>query len=191
MLVGFEVDACLPPESTSVDDVTAQSSGLAVTSSPSSKSEDVNGIRIIQSGRLVPQSSLLEIKTKSAFYFQGIDWNNYLPQLVISQTPNLVLGLHTRGTFGEVVHKRTDDADVSAEQRKLEGRLSLLRMLLGSIIALTKSYGKEKRFALVYRDQKLRLYEKKVPLSCLPEEWLSRFEVDTVHAEEGSSCASI
>lgn len=160
---------------TDVDDLTALLSGLSVQKA-SPHTIDRSGINIIHSGELVPQSSILEIKTKSAFNFKGIDWDDYLPQLVLSQIPHLVVGLHDRGLFHTVTHKKMDDSDVVAEKRKLDSKLRLLRDLLETIRRLVKGRGKDKRYALVYRDRELRMYEKESSESCLPQEWMARFE---------------
>ena len=186
MLVRYEVDACsttvsgLASSATTIDALTDRLSGLSVGTS-SAGSTVRNGISIVRAGELVPQSSIIEIKSKSAARFTGVDWDDYLPQFVLSGTPRLVIGLHNRGTFASVLHKRSDgDAEVLAERRKLDAKLRLLRKLLGTVIAIAKEkVNQKKKLSLVYRDRVLRLYEKSTTQSCLPQEWMDRFNLKT------------
>jgi hypothetical protein len=59
-------------------------------------------ISIVRAGTQVPQESLVEITSRSAYFVDQLDWNELYPQLVLSQTPNLRLGVHERGTFTEI-----------------------------------------------------------------------------------------
>jgi hypothetical protein len=117
MIVRFEVDACLSTETTdsncsskeapalAVDDLADTlgsiniSSDASSTSSPSSSPESVN---IIRAGTQVPQDTLLEVTSRSVHYVDQLDWNELYPQLAISQTATLHLGVHQRGTFEEL-----------------------------------------------------------------------------------------
>jgi hypothetical protein len=118
MIVRFEVDACLSTETTdskcsskeapalAVDDladtlgsITISSSDASPTSSPSLSPASVD---IIHAGTQVPQDALLEVTSRSVNYIDQLDWNELYPQLAISQTATLHLGVHQRGTFEEL-----------------------------------------------------------------------------------------
>jgi hypothetical protein len=62
------------------------------------RSRSVGGGR----GTQVPQESLLEVALRSKFFIDQLDWNKLYPQLALSQTPGLRLGVHERGTFTEL-----------------------------------------------------------------------------------------
>lgn len=91
MLVRFEVDACnYTAPSVSAPNVVPK------PGRPRNGSTD-SGITIIPAGRLVPQTSLLELKTRSVL--SNVNTRDFYPQLLFSQTPTVLLARHERGTF--------------------------------------------------------------------------------------------
>jgi len=109
MIVRFEVDACLPTETTdtkykasasaTVDDLADALGSIDISSSAASSPTMVN---IIRAGTQVPQESLLEVTSRSVHFVNQLDWNELYPQLAISQTSAVRLGVHERGTFKEL-----------------------------------------------------------------------------------------
>ena len=118
VIVRFEVDSCLPTETTdtkhsakkepvpAVDDLADAlgsinlSSSAASESTPSSSSPAA--LNILHAGTQVPQDTLLEVASRSAYFVNQLDWNELYPQLALSQTPGLRLGVHERGKFTEM-----------------------------------------------------------------------------------------
>ena len=108
MVVQFGVDACLPsPDSgalakTSTDDSDLVDAPSNVNIQQTSTSATSSGIHIVRAGTQVPQDALVEVLSRSVYYLDQLDWNELYPQLVLSQTPALRLGVHDRGEFTEL-----------------------------------------------------------------------------------------
>lgn len=117
LIVGFEVvDACLPaPELASTSWQTRWNFTSAQTS-PTTMSSVSPALNIIRAGTQEPQKSLLEITSYSKYFIDQLDWKEFYPQLALSQTPGLRLGVHESGTFTELRECQVDDA--SAETRE-------------------------------------------------------------------------
>ena len=89
-----------------LDDLSAQIASLSIGASnaatPSKGSE--GDIQIISTPHQIsPQSSTIELKSRSARSYESFDWRDTLPQLFFSQTPYLYIGIHQQGTFERVV----------------------------------------------------------------------------------------
>jgi len=115
MIVRFEVDSCLPPDTTdtkhsakkapvpAVDDLADALGSINLSSSAASEStSSPAAINILHAGTQVPQDTLLEVASRSAYFVNQLDWNELYPQLALSQTPGLRLGVHERGKFTEL-----------------------------------------------------------------------------------------
>ena len=111
MIVRFGVDACLPsPDSsattTSIDEPdpadVLSDARIQQPSIPTSTSTTSPAINIVRAGTQVPQDALVEMTSRSKFYLNQVDWNELYPQLALSQTPSLRMGLHERGEFTEL-----------------------------------------------------------------------------------------
>lgn len=93
---------------------------------------DAGAVRVESGGRAVPPSSILEIKTRAAT--KMLDMTEVLPQLWISQTPNLIVGYHHHGVFGNIQTR-----DMRQEIQKWEvanqGTLRKLACLIKKITA--------------------------------------------------------
>jgi hypothetical protein len=126
MVVRFEIDACLSTskgpsvpktKTASVDDLTDALGGMAIkkTASPSSSSSSPT-INIVRAGTQVPQEALVEVTSRSAYFIDQLDWNEIYPQLALSQTPALHLGVHERGVFSQL-HEWQIDGEPPAGTR--------------------------------------------------------------------------
>jgi hypothetical protein len=118
MIVRFEVDACFSTETTdskcsskeapalAVDDLADTLGSISISSSDASPASSPSlspaSVDIIHAGTQVPQDALLEVTSRSVNYVDQLDWNELYPQLAISQTATLHLGVHQRGTFEEL-----------------------------------------------------------------------------------------
>lgn len=83
----------------------------------------------------VPLSSILEIKTRAAS--RVLKMAEVLPQLWISQTPNLAVGYHSEGCFNNV-QVRDMTAEILRWETESEGDLGRLVGLLREIISVVK-----------------------------------------------------
>ncbi|KAI9766467.1 MAG: hypothetical protein M1840_006574 [Geoglossum simile] len=98
---------------------------------PTDDRQDTEAVEVIRSGRTVPLSSIVEIKTRSIKKLFQI--KDVIPQLWLSQTPYLYLGYHNAGNFERVdkhamsaEYARWED-DHQEQIRKLVGLLKKLR----------------------------------------------------------------
>jgi hypothetical protein len=144
MIVRFEVDSCLPNDTTdtkhsakeepaapAVDDLADALGSINLSSSAASKSTSSSpsspeAINIIHAGTQVPQDTLLEVASRSTYFVNQLDWNELYPQLALSRTPGLRLGVHERGKFTElrelqVLGGADTDTDASASDNPPSG----------------------------------------------------------------------
>ena len=181
MVVRFEVDACIE---TLVDDegfckatgrktVSSSLLPLRQTSFGTTSGVDVN---VIRAGQLVPQSSLLEMTTRSERFADQYRWEENYPQLYLSQTPHHMLAIHRGGRFHRTESRMLDDAEMRAIHTQYDDVFKKLRALLGTIQRLVVACGKEGRLSLVCRRGLLAIYEREDRESCLPEAVMNRFD---------------
>ena len=125
MVVRFEVDACLPSvtpnrraspvtQFSNPDDLidalaslnittnTPATPAVALASSSTASFEGSPPLRIIRAGAAQLQESIIELTTRSENYIQNLDWAEVFPQLYLSQTPHLYVGVHSVGRFFDV-----------------------------------------------------------------------------------------
>ncbi|KAI9450773.1 hypothetical protein BJY52DRAFT_1125724 [Lactarius psammicola] len=204
MVVRFEVDACLPsagssvPKKTtaSIDDLADALGGMNIkhrtptttktASSPSSSSSSPL-INIVRAGTQVPQENLVELTSRSAYFLNQLDWNELYPQLALSQTPALHMGVHERGVFSQL-HEITGDAtaragsepDISAQRQETGVQIVRLARLLEDVqeLAIARGPGPAGSFSLVCENGELCVYARKDAgaKNCLPPDVLARFE---------------
>jgi hypothetical protein len=151
---------------------------------PSSPSPALN---IIRAGTQVPQEALLEVASRSKYYIDQLDWNELYPQLAISQTPGLRLGVHDRGTFTEMREMQVDGGGdgvgrpppaLEAQKRETAAQFVRLARVLEDVqeLAIARGPGPSGSFSLVCEGGELRAYARKgVRRSCLPPDVRARF----------------
>ena len=214
MVVRFEVDAYLPSAGSSapktatasVDNLADALSGMnikhpapATTKTASSSSSPI--INIVRAGTQVPQEALVELISRSVYYVDQLDWNELYPQLALSQTPAVHLGVHERGVFTQLhewqldgrprAGTRTGSAtagttapDISAHRRETSVQIVRLARLLEDVqeLAIARGPGAAGSFSLVCENGELCVYARKKDAgakSCLPLDVLARFEART------------
>ena len=214
MVVRFEVDAYLPSAGSSVPKTTTASvdsladavGGMtikhltpATTKTISTSSSPI--INIIRGGTQVPQEALVELISRSAFFLDQLDWNELYPQLALSQTPALHLGVHERGVFTQLHEWQVDGLpsagtrtggatagtttpDISGHRRETGVQILRLAKLLKDVqeLAITRGPGAAGSFSLVCESGELRVYARKKDAdakSCLPPDVMARFEART------------
>lgn len=179
MVVRSTVDAFLPSDNDSkseedLDDVINAISSLNVARDKKEQVTDVEGtaLKVIHSGELVPQESIVEVATISIYRESQLNWDEKGPQLYLSQIPHFYVGLHERGSFTEV---RKHKFDYTTLQSDIKENLKKLRQALASIQRIIVKNGQRGRLSLVCIDGKLEVYERVDDKSFLPDEFLERF----------------
>jgi hypothetical protein len=190
MIVRFGVDAYLPSPDLTAATTTNDDSDLAdalsnvnIQQSPISTSASTTSqaIDIVHAGKQVPQDALVELISRSKYYLDQLDWNELYPQMALSQTPMLRLGVHERGEFTELrewqlggpgaqvdagVRRRSgtlkgaDVLDLSVQRQETAVQFIRLAKVLEDVqkIAIARGPGPAGSFSLVCEDGELRVY---------------------------------
>lgn len=163
----FEVDACIASATTSIDDITAAFSGIGIdsdtkrstTSAISTPSKRL-GISIVRTAAqsLIPQSHLIEIKTRAAH--RELDWAEVYPQLYLSQTAYLYLAKHTKGNFGEVEKIALGGANMTVHANRAKTGIGKLKALLDDILIVVRKEGSGAGLRLVSTGGELTLHKR-------------------------------
>jgi hypothetical protein len=214
IMVRFTVDACLPTSTdssapkrstASVDDDLADTLGSMSIKHPTPASTNTalssSIIDVVRAGTQVSQEALVEMTSRSAYFLAQFDWNELYPQLALSQTPALHLGVHERGVFTQLHEWQLDGQartrtgtttggakagatppDISAERRETGVQIMRLARLLEDVqeLAIARGPGAAGSFSLVCENGELRVYARKKGAdakSCLPPDVVARFEV--------------
>ncbi|KAG8686516.1 hypothetical protein FRC09_014076 [Ceratobasidium sp. 395] len=157
-MVRFEVDAMidealrLPSNEPQADDTNALAEILAETSlsdhpsipfkvaaetlDQSSKLVTVEGSRLrhIMHGELVPQSSLIELKTLTSKF--DVTWSDVYPQLFLSQTPTVKVAKHFRGLINTIQTYTNTSKEIQKAHSDLSQDFHALVTLLTQMRAL-------------------------------------------------------
>jgi hypothetical protein len=188
MIVRFGVDACLPSPDTSTTAMSIDDSDQAdalgdVNNSVSTTTSPA--INIVRAGTQVPQDTLVEMISRSVFYLDQVDWNELYPQLALSQTPSLRMGVHQQGEFIELrewqleghdaqvdagtlkhpswAQRGADVLDLSAQRQETAVQVVRLAKVLQVVqkYAIARGSGPAGSFSLVCENGKLRAYARK------------------------------
>ncbi|KAM5540765.1 hypothetical protein V8D89_005409 [Ganoderma adspersum] len=205
MIVRCEVDACIPDPasesatttahattsrtaagrtpSTNVDKLSGMLSGLNVsrgtstsTMSPITQSVDIT---VRRAGIQRPQSSIVELTTRSARYIDGFDWAEQYPQLLLSSTPHLFLAVHERGVFQRIIKHQLGTTEFRRVENdsKTQRRFRQLVAVLRTVQSLVKEHGARGQLSLVCRDGRLEVFERTSDERIVPDSDLERFGV--------------
>lgn len=179
ILLRYEVDAYIPPIPRTNSPQTSRKPGPQITQPVPSPS--FPKVSIISSGdafSIVPQSSLLEIKTRTG---EGeIDWREIYPQLFFSQTPNLYIARHQQGLFSGTSVTKYDLASPELTKAAQAAGKVMARMheLLEAIVCAARKEGEGVGMALTYDGKELALYRRRPGTGMeVGQEILSRFRV--------------
>lgn len=198
IVVRFEVDACLPSQSSDPkargkphadddDDPEGLSllgalSGLSIGKSihsdvmPSSPPLTFTDLKILRAGTQAPQSDLIEVTTRSEISAASFDWADAYPQLYLSQSPHHYLAVHRTGTFFKITKREIGKQDLVKIEAKAQPGFKKLRKLLGEIQTRVKKGGADGRVSLVCKGGVLKVHERISTESCLPGDLLALFE---------------
>ncbi|KIJ45904.1 hypothetical protein M422DRAFT_226958 [Sphaerobolus stellatus SS14] len=197
MLVRYKADACLPTEATKTPQSTKSTSsdpfadlisgiGRLSVSSRLAENKEVKEIKtskgtlqIVSGGNFVPQSSLVELKTRSIHNAANIDWAETYPQLLLSQTPTMFVCIHERGTFQQIDKKTLHESELESYAREAQDGLRLLRKILGTIQDIALDAGDGAKLSLICRKgvRTMDVCERKEETGLLPKEVLDDFEL--------------
>ncbi|KIJ62266.1 hypothetical protein HYDPIDRAFT_158061 [Hydnomerulius pinastri MD-312] len=164
VLLRFEVDACTLA-STSDDDLlqsfstldTGTGGGAATTAPPLPAS--VLTVKYTTPRTLVPQSAMIEIKTRAVH--RALDWTNIYPQLYLSQTAYLYVAKHDRGNFRAVERVDLDGVTMKPYAKQAEASMGKLKALLDVILEAVRKQGSGVPLSLVCQGGKLTLHKRK------------------------------
>lgn len=149
---------------------------------PSSSLPDSDSVvTVVHGGIQIPQSSIIEITTRSVNGLQNHKWEETYTQLFLSQTPNHFLAIHQHGTFERVTKRVLNSPEFAdiAHREHMQRQLRLLVRLLHEIQRLTREHGRRGRLSLVGRKGRLELYGRSSEndTGCLPDSELARFGI--------------
>ncbi|KAI0698101.1 hypothetical protein BC835DRAFT_684939 [Cytidiella melzeri] len=196
MVVRCEVDACLLPDAGALPRSTSYDPEAAIKPSPRTVSADdladafssldvaatsspptMQDVNVVKGGTVVPQSSLIKIKTRSMRNVETFDWESAYLQLFLGQTCNLYLGVHQKGRFEEVRKTAFDSPELKEAAKNTRPVLKKLGRLLDEILYIAIDYGNKGRLSVVCKSGQLKVYERKGEEDfLLPEDVLKRFE---------------
>lgn len=198
LVVRFAVDACSPrPEpkattstlkatrtSSTPDDISDLLSGLKVspeftratsTATAACTPATTPDIIIVHGGYQVPQGSIMELTTRSERNAQNMEWNEYYPQLFLSQTAQHVLGVHQKGTFSRIEERSLESPEMRRVAASCQRTVKDLRAMLQVIQDLVVEHGERGRLSLLCEGGVLKVYERTSQESCLPDDVMGRF----------------
>lgn len=156
-------------------------SGVSSPSQNQSQSLAHSLVRVVDGGTLVPQSSLLELKTCS-LNKMTLKKSKAFPQLFFSRTPYLYIGGHVDGRFSEILQTDVSAGDLQRQHDALvtSGALKRLVVALRRIQEVVRKSGKEGRLTLIFEGKALKVYQRDVGAKgmegMMPGEMLARFE---------------
>ncbi|KAF8841507.1 hypothetical protein BDN67DRAFT_515282 [Paxillus ammoniavirescens] len=162
VLLGFTADACIESDSdlflTSFSSLSIRSRGntLAKSDMPSYAGLDVEPT---SPRSLIPQSDLIEIKTRSVR--RELNWGEIYPQLYLSQIPWLYVAWHLDGFFQPVEKIALDSDAVKPHAEAAASSVGKLKVLLENILKAVREQGSGVPLSLVCRGGTLTLWKRK------------------------------
>jgi hypothetical protein len=165
-----EVDACYPLEVPDAGEVEIY---------PAQKNIPIGekGLRVVTGGRIVPQSHLIELKTKKDSLNMCQDWREILPQLLLSGTPTLIRGVHTDGVFKRAITSTVGSEELEDVEARARAALGQLRPVLSALQIFLQKQKRGEKFSLICRrkDRLLQVHRRTTP-SLIPGTLMARFE---------------
>ncbi|KAL1946157.1 hypothetical protein VTO73DRAFT_15284 [Trametes versicolor] len=192
LVVRYEVDACLIDDEDPSDLLASLS--LSSSSSPShptprppaspsnpthrspSPHSDTS-LTVVRGGAPVPQSSLIELATRSPKGLLAHKWHETYTQLLLAQTPHFFLAVHHNGSFKDVAkHHRAAPAFTRFDHdARMQRALRQLVRVLGAVQRSVCAHGQRGRLSLLCRGGNLELFERADDAGRLPDHELARF----------------
>lgn len=183
MVVRFEVDACLTQDADFSTDPMMRcglTNSFAHGGSVSSLGtynlgSGHNHISVRQGGTFIPQSHLVELKTRRKRHrCRSLIPSTLLPQLLLSQTRGHYIALYeSDGLVDQIL--TLDDATLAERMATLQPALARLRIILAEIQARLMQLPRKAKLSLVAHGGVLALYRRHSCSDGLPSEILPRF----------------
>ncbi|KAH9891855.1 hypothetical protein C8Q73DRAFT_91624 [Cubamyces lactineus] len=168
--------AALWNDPANVDDGTAWGVGPAAaeTDDPSPSALE---LKVIPGGALIPQTSLIELATRSAQYMDRTKDADTFIQLFLTQSPVNLVAVHTRGVFDRIVRQELGDPEFAkfGDDPEIQRKLGQFVALLREIQALVKRHGNVSTLSLVCQKGKLEAYSRMESEDVLLNSELARF----------------
>ncbi|KDQ06415.1 hypothetical protein BOTBODRAFT_39619 [Botryobasidium botryosum FD-172 SS1] len=144
ILCRFEADACdLGSPSDGLEELVGGFSQIKVSAPPKLPSTGgptkASKIRVVRAGQLVPQSSLMELKTRSAK--GNVRWKDIWPQAFFSGTPTVVVGRHEEGNFVSIERKSFEGMYSEQAGVGLEQLIQVLKDIRDIVVSRGKGRG--------------------------------------------------
>lgn len=173
ILLRFTIEACTSStnDTNDEDDLLAAFSGLGIGGASASSSRNitkpqatvpsVRGVSINRTTprKVVPQASLIELKTRAAR--RELDWAEIYPQLYLSQTAFLYIAKHERGSFNTLEKVELGSESMKIHARRAEQGLAKLKLVLQDILDAARMEDEGVGLSLVAKDGKLALYKRR------------------------------
>ncbi|KAI1089612.1 hypothetical protein F5B19DRAFT_495224 [Rostrohypoxylon terebratum] len=130
-----------------------------------------DSIAIKSAGAVVPQHSIIEIKTRSRLNGQEINLGEHLPRLWVRQIPNFIVGYHVKGSFEDVQNKNAQQ-DLHEWESAHQSELRMFASVLRQLIVEVKRAGNVKLELCRTGTGSLELREQfGTPREVLPDDW--------------------
>ena len=165
--------AALWNEPATVDDGTAWGVGPSVDDSPPTALD----LKVIREGVLVPQSSLIELATRSEQYLDRTKDADTFIQLFLTQSPVNLVAVHTRGLFDRFIRQELDAPELAkfGDDPDIQRKLGHFVALLREIQAVVKRHGNVRTLSLVCQKGKLEVFSRMEKEDILLSSELARF----------------
>lgn len=180
-MLGFTADACIESKNND-DDFLASFSSLNIedkaekTTKPNKPPPGGLNVKLTSPRSLVPQSDLVEVKTRSNY--REPNWRDIYPQLYLSQTAWLYMAKHNSGVFQPVEKISLTGDEMKPYAEMMEGSLVKLKNLLKAIFKAVREQGEGVPLSLVCQGGTLSLWKRKEGSGKpLGEEITSKFKV--------------
>jgi hypothetical protein len=171
VLLRFTIEACTSSvkDTDDEDDLLEAFSGLGIggasaSTTPGTKAPPVStvpGVTITHTSprKVVPQASLIEMKTRAAR--RELDWAEVYPQLYLSQTAFLYIAKHERGSFNTLEKVELGAENMLPHTRRTEQGVAKLKVVLQDILDAVKMEDVGVCMSLVGKNGELVLYKRK------------------------------
>ncbi|KZP29280.1 hypothetical protein FIBSPDRAFT_927058 [Athelia psychrophila] len=170
MVVRFELDAFQPPAQ-SPDDDEDLLKALSALTVPQELQQPVKseGFNIRRGGSVVPQSSLIELKSGK------IKWPEVYPQLYVSQTPRLYKAAHENGLFHTITKMGLASPEMAEVAERSKVRFGRLRDALQAIKDMVVAAGPNGRLSFVVENKELKVFDRDSQSSFLKADVMALF----------------
>ncbi|GJJ10485.1 hypothetical protein Clacol_004711 [Clathrus columnatus] len=157
ILMRSMVDACLPNSIDPTEEITNELENLKLARKIAAFQD--NFLTLCKAGKLVPQDSVIELKTRNLTPRDSLYWSDVYVQLFLSQTPHLYTGIHKRGEFKKI--EKLTLNEVKSKAQEPERGLKRLRKFLGIIQStVLERLTDGESFSIVYQGGQLFLWKR-------------------------------